>query len=342
MSDAEELQLLADSAAGALRGATEWPEPVPAQTWLPGWRRAEQQGLLELFQSGAGLMDAVVVHEQAGRALFGGPLIAATGADLVLSRLGEQAPEGRVLLARAAGPLQVDDVDGQQRVTGRLQVPDAPVTERWLVHDDATGALLLVVAPSLPVQPSARSAFDTTRDLGVVDVVDLPATPLASAAAADLPVVLGLLLCADGVGALDRAVTMTAAYARERHTFGAPIARNQAVAYPLVRHSLVVAQVRLLLRRAAEAFDAGDPDAQRLGLAAQTLLAAHGFDIGSECVQLAGGIGFTWEYGVHHLARRVAVDVGLLGGVQHLRASIAAEHGWDEQVPVCTATDVHA
>ncbi len=327
MSDAEELQLLAESAAGALRGADDWPkesgpdgnEPL---AWLDGWRRAERQGLLELFRSGAGVEHAVAVHEQAGRALFGGPLLAASGADLVLSRLGDAPPDGRVLLARGSGAASIHG----DRVTGRLQVPDTEVTDRWLVHDGH--GLLLVEPPALTPRPSPRGAFDTTRELGSVDVVDLAGTPLPAEAATGLPDVLGLLLCADAVGALDRAVQMTTAYALERTTFGAPIARNQAVAYPLVRHSLVVTQVRLLVRRAAQAWDAGEDDARRLGLAAQTLLAAHGFAIGSECVQLAGGIGFTWEYGVHHLARRVAVDVGLLGGVQHLRGAVAAEHGW--------------
>ena len=48
-----------------------------------------------------------------------------------------------------------------------------------------------------------------------------------------------------------------------------------------------------------------------------------------ECMQLSGGIGFTWEYPLHHELRRVfTTDAVLLGTARSSRALLAEVSGW--------------
>ena len=47
-----------------------------------------------------------------------------------------------------------------------------------------------------------------------------------------------------------------------------------------------------------------------------------------ECMQLSGGIGFTWEYPLHHELRRVFTNGYLLGTARSSRALLAERSGW--------------
>jgi alkylation response protein AidB-like acyl-CoA dehydrogenase len=47
-----------------------------------------------------------------------------------------------------------------------------------------------------------------------------------------------------------------------------------------------------------------------------------------ECMQLSGGIGFTWEYPLHHELRRVFTNAQLLGTARSSRALLAEVSGW--------------
>lgn len=327
--------MLAETAAGALRGTTTWPEDDFDDRWQEAWKKLDTLGLLHLFSEGASVLDAVVVHEEAGRALFGGPLPAAHGADYVLRYATSDTPqpsEPGLLLAGSSSDVRATQGPEGMTVSGRVTLSSAPKGASWLVWARGDERLLRLDDSALNTDDASPShAFDTSRRHYVCTAAHAPAEPMPAlswSAAATVDDVVSLFFCADSVGAIDRALSMTADYARTRETFGSPIARNQAVAFPLVRHTLKLREMRLLTHRAAEALDGDEDDAHALALAARTLVATHGVDMISDCIQLTGAIGFTWEWGLHHLMRRVSVDISSMGGAHSVRAQLAATFAW--------------
>ena len=96
----------------------------------------------------------------------------------------------------------------------------------------------------------------------------------------------------------------------------------------MVDHTVTARQLRLLLDDAAASFDTGDNSLMLRLATAETFLWGRGTEIISDCIQLCGGIGFTWEWG-HHLYLRRAVQNGTNGmGYGRPRRRLAEETGW--------------
>ena len=139
-----------------------------------------------------------------------------------------------------------------------------------------------------------------------------------------------VLLSADSLGALSATFERLLTYLRERVAFGAPIASFQAVQHRLVDLLVFEAKGRAVLTKAARALTAGAApgDAVALSAVAHSFIAANATAAVDECMQLSGGIGFTWEYPLHHELRRVFTNVCLLGTVRSSRALLADRAGW--------------
>ena len=137
-----------------------------------------------------------------------------------------------------------------------------------------------------------------------------------------------LLYCADTLGCVQHVVSKTTEYAKERTTFGAPIGKYQAVAHRLVDHTVATEQIRLLLARAASTFDSRGDDLRLHAAIAETYIWTHAMSIVSDCIQLCGGIGFTWEWGHHFYLRRVTQNMVLGSGYGRPHLRLAAEASW--------------
>ena len=111
------------------------------------------------------------------------------------------------------------------------------------------------------------------------------------------------------------------AYAKERQAFGRFIGSYQAVKHMLVDAWVGVDQLRSLVWWAAWAAD-NAPEEFPLAAAAAKSYAATALERAAEtCVQVHGGIGFTWEHDAHLYWRRAKVDRLLLGDeAEHLDA----------------------
>jgi len=160
-----------------------------------------------------------------------------------------------------------------------------------------------------------RPSLDLTRRVATVTVegVVVPSErrldALTDQRVRDLAAVL---VGADAVGGAYWCVDAAAAYAKEREQFGRPIGQFQGVkhrcANMLGRTELASAAVW----DAAHAID--DADTSSLTAAAAAALAVDGFvETAKDCVQVHGGIGFTWEHDAHIYLRRAAVDRALVG-----------------------------
>jgi 3-oxochol-4-en-24-oyl-CoA dehydrogenase len=183
----------------------------------------------------------------------------------------------------------------------------SPGTTVWFLVPAAQPGVTVV--PHAPVDFSRPLAGVSLRDcvippgqiLGGLEtgrVRDLAATLFAAEAAA----VAGW--CCD----------TAAAYARTRHQFGRPIGSFQAVKH------LCAGMLGRSERAAALAWDAaraadGTPDEHPLAAAAAAALALDAaVDNAKDCIQVLGGIGFTWEHDAHLYLRRALALRQLLGG----------------------------
>lgn len=148
--------------------------------------------------------------------------------------------------------------------------------------------------------------------------------------AAQLLAVARVLLSADSLGALSTTFERLVGYLKERIAFGVPIASFQAVQHRLVDLLVFEAKARAVIMKAARALEADEnlDDAITMSAAAHAFVAAKATAAVDECMQLSGGIGFTWEYPLHHELRRVFTNGYLLGTARSSRALLAERSGW--------------
>ena len=121
----------------------------------------------------------------------------------------------------------------------------------------------------------------------------------------------------------ERCLEMTVAYLKERRQFGRVVGSFQALKHRLADLWVAVTQARAAARYAAACLADGDPDAPvaiALAKAACGEVAVHA---AQECVQMHGGIGFTWEHPAHLLLKRAKSGSLAFGTPDRHRARLA-------------------
>lgn len=238
---------------------------------------------------GLGVAYAVLVHEALGGALTPGPLVAAS----VLSGLVPGVAEGEVVPALVwhdgDGPAMVEHLRDADVV-----VVLGPDGARSLDPATLDGVEL---TPSDPVTPVSRVAGlpDGTSIGGPDD-------------AARLRQLGSLLASAELVGLAEAALALAVGYAQERQQFGRAIGSFQGL-----KHLMADAYVRQELARSAvwaAGVTADEPEAGDLARAvagAKVLAARAATENGKTCVQVHGGMGFTWEVDAHLYLKRAWV-----------------------------------
>ena len=125
------------------------------------------------------------------------------------------------------------------------------------------------------------------------------------------------LAAAEAAGAAAWCVDTAAAYAKDRQQFGRPIGQFQGVKHRCADMLVALEQARAVAWDAALALDdAGRPRAgDLLGDRRPGAVALDAFArIAKDCIQVLGGIGFTWEHDAHLYLRRAMALRQLLGG----------------------------
>ncbi|MGW8362790.1 acyl-CoA dehydrogenase family protein [Streptomyces wedmorensis] len=238
---------------------------------------------------GLGLPEAVLLFEEAGRALLPGPLVATH----VAAGVVPGAAEGAVVVTSASEGLVpwLDEADvALGEVSGAVAVRSVdPLTPLHRVpsHGGAVGAEGLGPAGAPSGVPTRSAPAER-----------LPATEVAV-----------LLIAAEQVGSAGRTTETAVAYAREREQFGQVIGGFQAVKH-LCAGMLVRAELARVAVRAAAVTGDG------VEIAGAKLLADEAATANArDCLQVYGGMGFTWEADVHlHLKRAwVRARLGMTG-----------------------------
>ncbi|WP_030737933.1 acyl-CoA dehydrogenase family protein [Streptomyces griseus] len=268
---------------------------------------------------GLGLPEAVLLFEEAGRALLPGPLVAT---HLAAGRV-KGAAEGAAVVTAADG----------DRPVAHLAEADAVLAGGGPLDGEALRAFVAAARPVRSMDPltplhlpppepvaggPGRVAFAAGRVAGPA----ASAPGRAPAYAGRLRYEAALLSAAEQLGSAARTTEMAVQHARERQQFGAPIGSFQAVKHLCADMLARTEQARAAVYAAAVT---GDP----LEIAAAELLADEAAVRNArDCLQIHGGMGFTWEADVHlHLKRawlRAATGLTEAEAEEELAAGLGA------------------
>jgi alkylation response protein AidB-like acyl-CoA dehydrogenase len=306
--------------------------------------------------AGASYREAAVVAEETGRAAapvpFLGSAVMATAAllaagDELLAGLADgsvtaaltvpfaQLPPASVPGAPLTVGVRIDpprdgDPAGAVRLSGTVTgVADALPAGVLLVPADGVPFGLYAVEAGAPgVTVTAVSSLDQTRrlaDLAFDGAVGRPvATGEAAAHAVSTALTAGAaMLASEQLGVAERCLEMTVAYVRERHQFGRPVGSFQALKHRLAEVWVGVTQARAAARYAAACLAEGSPDTAVAVALAKSACGDVAVQAAQECVQLHGGIGFTWEHPAHVLLKRAKSGTLALGTPDRHRAVLA-------------------
>jgi acyl-CoA dehydrogenase len=120
-----------------------------------------------------------------------------------------------------------------------------------------------------------------------------------------------LLMALGATTAMQVALDKTIAYAKERHAFGRPLTRHQAVSHRLAELATTAYACRATTYDALRRFVNGE-DAVREVTMAKLATQRAAFDVIDACLQLHGGAGYMREYEIERMARDARL--GPIGG----------------------------
>ncbi len=313
-----------------------------AELGLTGLAVPEAQGGMAF-----GPVEAMVVMEELGRGLVNAPYAAAA---LMTPALLQAAPDDvqaawlpKIAAAEAlvvpawqergaryrleqVSAMATQGANGWTIVGQKSVVPAADEADAFIVParvGDAKGTIGLFL-----VEKAAAGAIVTgypTQDggrAGELKLANAAATLIRTdgLAALEYAADVGIAaVCAEGVGLMDKLVSLTVEYMNTRKQFGVTIATFQAL-----RHRIADVKMQLELGRSMSYFASlklGEPPAARrraLSQAKVQLGNSMRF-VGQHCIQLHGGIGVTDEYiGSHYFKRLTMLEVTLGDTLHHL------------------------
>jgi len=111
-----------------------------------------------------------------------------------------------------------------------------------------------------------------------------------------------ILIAAECIGDARWFIAKATDYARSRVVFGRPIGQNQGVQFPIAKAYAASEAAALMVERAAELYEAGQPCAKEANMA-KLLAADASWQAADTCVQTHGGFGFAEEYDIERKFR---------------------------------------
>jgi alkylation response protein AidB-like acyl-CoA dehydrogenase len=204
-------------------------------------------------------------------------------------------------------------------------VPDAEGAHLVLVVTDGGVALATPVVTPQPV-------LDETRRLAAVSTDGVEATEVlrfdgdADEAVRRLRQRAAVAIACDSLGLSEAMLSATVAYAKVRHQFGRAIGSFQAVKHACADMLTSISVSRQLVSTAVDAVAEQRPDAAVAVAMAKSHTCAGAVDIAGKAMQLHGGIGYTWESGIHVYLKRAALNRSLFGSPAAHRQELAKRY----------------
>lgn len=303
------------------------------------WHTAVEQGWTALAIGeehgglGLGLVELGLVAQAAGAVISGAPfLTSGYGVAYAIETLGSDELKAKWLPGLAAGQLRAavlfaegnsplpmrprvtcshDRLTGQKpAVTGGIRADLALV---WVVVD---GNPALALAPLDGARRTAVASFDNSRLFADIDFDGMPCELLVSGEdarrfALDVLARMAVVTAHEQVGGAQTLLTTARDYALIRKAFGQPIGAFQSVKHRIAE---LYGQLEIARANCINAASKAGQEGFLVAAADARLSATEAYDNAArDCVQIHGGIGVTWEQGLHlHMrrARSLAIEQG--------------------------------
>jgi alkylation response protein AidB-like acyl-CoA dehydrogenase len=306
----------------------------------------------EMGGAGYGLDELTIVMEETGRSLFPAPVLSTTVlATSALVLVGDPVAQ-KYLAGIAVGDLiatvavseallhwdpadisvKAEKSEGDWKLSG----------SKPYVLDGASAGLIIVAART--ADSVSLFAVEAGADGMTVDPLDsmdrtrrfarltFDATPavLLGEAGEGWETLRGVYdralvaLACEQVGGAQAALELTVQYVNMRQQFGRPIGSFQAIKHRCADLLVEVESARSAAAYASTAVAAAADDASVAASIAKVYCSRAFYHVAAECIQMHGGIGFTWEHPAHLYFKRAKSSEALFGWPAHHRERIAA------------------
>ena len=299
----------------------------------------------------ASFAEVAVILDEIGRAAKPTPYLG--GAVLAIGALNTlEANDSRdqLLTAVSSGATKVAvalPTDGGSRPRFRLDgtrlsgiaefVPDAGDAEVVLLpaeDSDGTPVIVVLRADAAGLVVTVQPVLDQTRRLAVVSVAGMAVGDAevwrfdgdAQQAFGRLLDRARVAVACDSLGLSETMLATTVSYVAVRQQFGRPIGSFQAVKHACADMLVQIEVGRRLVEAAVDAVVQVSPDATTAALMAKSYVCAAAVDVIGTAMQLHGGIGYTWEGGVHVYLKRAALNRSLFGSPAAHRKQLAQRY----------------
>lgn len=305
----------------------------PVENPPPYWQAAAEQGLqgVHLAESvggqGFGILELAVVLAEFGYGAVPGPFVPSAIASALIAA---HDPQAKVLAELATGAAiaayaldsgltatrhgDVLVIRGEVRAVpaaAQASVLVLPVAiesrDEWVVlrNDQLEIEAVKSLDPLRPVAHVRANAVDVSDDALLSNLTMTTAHALMST-----------LLSAEAVGVARWATDTASAYAKIREQFGRPIGQFQAIKHKCAEMIADTERATAAVWDAARALDdAGESssDVEFAAAVAATLAPATAQRCTQDCIQVHGGIGFTWEHDTNVYYRRALMLAACFG-----------------------------
>ncbi|QNG17412.1 acyl-CoA dehydrogenase [Rhodococcus triatomae] len=350
-----------DEQRAAVDAVRSWADAVdprastrqgPAGSWRGTWQGLSELGIFsvavptDMGGSGASIADLAAMVEEAARALAPGPVLTTAVAATVVGRSGGVAAkrwaaelaDGALPCALIA-PADVGEVRASPSADGGLVLDgDAGCaigadgeTAILLRADTGDGSVWVLADPAADgMEIELLDSIDKSRALA--RVVCESVVVAADRVVGDVPDglvddFLAALAAAEAAGVARWCLGTAVEHAKVREQFGAPIGSFQAIKHLCAEMLCRVEKAGVLAWDAAVAAEDGwqaDSELPVAAAAAAAVALDAAVDNAEDCIQVLGGIGFTWEHDAHFYLRRAIGQRQLLGGSGRHRARLTA------------------
>lgn len=305
----------------------------PVENPPPYWQAAAEQGLqgVHLAESvggqGFGILELAVVLAEFGYGAVPGPFVPSAIASALIAA---HDPQAKVLAELATGAAiaayaldsgltatrhgDVLVIRGEVRAVpaaAQASVLVLPVAiesrDEWVVlrNDQLEIEAVKSLDPLRPIAHVRANAVNVSDDALLSNLTMTTAHALMST-----------LLSAEAVGVARWATDTASAYAKIREQFGRPIGQFQAIKHKCAEMIADTERATAAVWDAARALDdAGESssDVEFAAAVAATLAPATAQRCTQDCIQVHGGIGFTWEHDTNVYYRRALMLAACFG-----------------------------
>ena len=352
-------ELIADTAARIFRDhcQSDLIAAAEAGVWPAElWQTLEENGLTraavseEMGGAGGNVGDAMTLLRQAGQAAVPLPLAESFLAGWLLEGVGLEVPGGPLTVA----PIAPGDALFIEQAAGGWILNGSATAIPWgaqaghiaVIAEAETGDQIALVEGRRTRTTGGQNLAGEPRDTVVFDNIVLPADdvrPAGNQVSREGLIRLGALARSVQIaGALDGVLATTLTYVGERVQFGRPLAKFQAVQQQLAVLAGQVAAGGRAADWAVAAAEANEASEAPVAIATAKARAGEAAGIAAEiCHQLHGAIGFTREYSLQHLSRRLWAwrdEFGPEVVWQRRLGRLAAKSGPDGLWPFITGT----